>query len=152
MDELSSSPDGVGAATACQYEDSQCLAPERQSRASDVMRKEHHLRASADFQRIRREGHTLLHPLMVISVHPNGLRHSRFGFAVGRRIDKAARRNRIKRRMREAVGARIRQGELATGWDVVLVARRPIRSASYREIDSAINQLLRRARLVSETP
>ena len=114
------------------------------------MRKENRLRANADFERLRREGHTWLHPLLVASALPNGLEHSRFGFAVGRRIGKATERNRIKRRMREAVRLRIKKGEIATGWDVVFIARRPIRDASYHQVDEAIGLLLRRAGLVGE--
>jgi ribonuclease P protein component len=116
------------------------------------MHKKYRLRANADFQRLRSEGRTLLHPLLVLSALPNGLEHARFGFVVGRRIGKAAVRNRIKRRMREAVRIRIREGQLATGWDVVLIARHPIRGASYHQVDEAIGLLLRRADLVSEVP
>jgi ribonuclease P protein component len=111
------------------------------------MHKKHRLRANADFRRLRREGRTLLHPLLVISILPNGLEHSRFGFAVGRRLGKAVVRNWIKRRMREAVRVRIQSGEIAGGWDVVLIARRPIRDASYHQVDETIGLLLRRAGL-----
>jgi ribonuclease P protein component len=114
------------------------------------MRKKLRLRANADFQRIRRQGRTLLHPLLVISTLPNGLEHSRFGFAVGRRIGKAAKRNQIKRRMREAVRVRSQKKEIVAGWDVVLIARGPIGDASYQEIDGAIGHLMRRAGLVRE--
>lgn len=114
------------------------------------MRKKYHIRANADFQQIRRQGRTLLHPLMVISTLPNGLEHSRFGFAVGRRIGKAAKRNQIKRRMREAVRLRIQNREIVAGWDVVLVARGAIRDAPYHEIDRALGQLLCQAHLVRE--
>jgi ribonuclease P protein component len=114
------------------------------------MRKKYRLRANADFQRLRREGRTLLHSLLVISVLPNHLEHSRFGFAVGRQIGKAVERNRIKRRMREAVRLRLQKGEIAEGWDVVFIARRPIRGASYHQVDEAIGLLLRRAGLLSE--
>ena len=114
------------------------------------MRKKNRLRANADFQRLRREGRTWLHPLLVMSALPNDLEHSRFGFAVGRQIGKATERNRIKRRMREAVRLRLQKGEIAAGGDVVFIARRPIRDASFHQVDEAIGLLLRRAGLVSE--
>jgi len=115
------------------------------------MRKKHRLRANADFQRLRRNGRTLLHPLVVISLLPNGLEHSRFGFSIGKRIGKAVQRNRIKRRMREAVRGKLQKGKIAAGWDVVFIARRPIRDASYHQVDEAIGLLLRRAGLQSAT-
>jgi ribonuclease P protein component len=114
------------------------------------MRKKFRLRANADFERLRREGRTLLHPLLVISILPNGLEYSRFGFAVGRRFGKAVARNRVKRRMREVVRVRMQRGEIAAGWDVVLIARHPMREASFNQVDEAIGLLLRRAGLLSE--
>lgn len=114
------------------------------------MRKENRLRANADFQRIRRQGRSLRHPLLVLAFLPNGQEHSRFGFAVGRRIGNSVRRNRLKRQMRESVRLRIKEGTVAAGWDVVLIARHPIRDASYHQVDRAIGLLLRRAKLVSE--
>lgn len=114
------------------------------------MRREHRLRANSDFQRIRREGRTLVHPLLVMSTLPNGLGHTRVGFAVGRRIGKAVDRNRIKRRMRESVRVRIQKNEIGVGWDIVFIARRPLRDASFHQVDEAIGLLLRRADLLSE--
>jgi ribonuclease P protein component len=115
------------------------------------MHKKYRLRANVDFQRIRREGSDWAHPLLVLSALPNNLGHSRFGFVTGRRIGRAVKRNQIKRRMREAVRARLQKGEIVKGWDIVFVARRSIGDASFQQVDQAIGLLLRRAGLVSET-
>ena len=114
------------------------------------MRRKNRLRANADFERLRREGRTWAHPLLVLSVQPNGLDVSRFGFAIGRRIGKAVVRNRVKRRMRESVRKRLKRREISAGWDVVLIARLPIRDASFHQVDEAIGLVLRRARLLNE--
>jgi ribonuclease P protein component len=111
------------------------------------MRKKYRLRAAADFQRVRREGANWAHPLLVLAALPNGLEHGRFGFVVGRRIGKAVERNRIKRRIREGVRVRVQQGEIVAGWDMVFIARQPIRDASFQQVDQAIGLLLRRAGL-----
>jgi ribonuclease P protein component len=116
------------------------------------MRKKYRLRADADFQRVRREGATWAHPLLVLAAVPNGLEHSRFGFVVGRRIGKAVERNRLKRRLREAVRVRVQQGKIAAGWDMVFIARRPIRDASFQQVDQSIGLLLRRAALGASVP
>jgi len=115
------------------------------------MHKKVRLRASASFQAVRRDGRALLHPLLVLSWLPNGLEYSRFGFSVGRRIGKAVKRNQVKRWMRESVRLRIKNAEIAPGWDVVLVARYPLRHAAFAEVDQAIGLLLRRAGLTSVT-
>jgi ribonuclease P protein component len=114
------------------------------------MRRKYRLRSNADFQRLRREGRTLVHPLLVLSVQPNSLEYSRFGFAVGRQIGKAVARNQIKRQMRESVRLRLQDHEIAPGWDVVFVARRPIRNVPFHQVDEAIGLVLRRAGLLSE--
>ena len=114
------------------------------------MGRKNRLRANADFDRLRREGRTWAHPLLVLSVLPNGLEYSRFGFAIGRRVGNAVIRNRIKRRMRESVRIRLTRHEIAVGWDVVLIARRPIRDASFHQVDEAIGLVFRRARMLSE--
>lgn len=73
--------------------------------------------------------------------------YSRFGFAAGKHLGSAVVRNRAKRRMREVV--RLRQACIAPGWDVLLIARKPIADATYQEIERAIAQLLRQAKLES---
>lgn len=114
------------------------------------MRKENRLRASADYQRIRREGRSVRHPLLVLAFLPNEQEHSRFGFTIAKRIGNSVKRNRLKRQMREAVRLRLKEGMVAAGWDVVLIARHPIRGASYQQVDGAIGLLLRRAGLARE--
>ena len=114
------------------------------------MRRKYRLRSNDDFERLRREGRTVVNPLLVMSSLPNGLAYSRFGFSVGRRIGGAVDRNRVKRRLREAVRVRIQKGDLAAGWDVVFIARHPTREASFAQIGQAIDLLLRRAGLKSE--
>ena len=77
---------------------------------------------------------------------PNNLPYSRFGFSVSNRIGNAVVRNRIKRRLRECM--RLRQDAILPGWDLVLVARQPIRDANYHEMDAACARLVRRAQLL----
>ena len=61
-------------------------------------------------------------------------------------MGKAVIRNRAKRLMREA--ARLRQGDIKEGWDLVFIARHPIREADFKQVDQAFEQLLRRAGLL----
>lgn len=65
---------------------------------------------------------------------------TRSGFAVSKRIGKAVVRNRVKRRMREAV--RLHQDLIAPGWDLVWIARRPVALAAYADIEQAVARLL----------
>ena len=102
------------------------------------------------FQEIRRQGRSYTDRMLVLCVLPNGLPYSRHGFSVSRRIGKAVQRNKIRRRLREAL--RLRMKEILPGWDLVWIARTPIQSAAYSEMDAACARLLRRASLLSQLP
>jgi len=84
----------------------------------------------------------------VICYLPNTLPYSRFGFSVSNRIGNAVTRNKIKRRLREAV--RLQQGSIQAGWDIVFIARQPIKFADYHQMDAACARLLWRAHLLQQ--
>lgn len=104
------------------------------------------MKSNRQFQRVRREGRSWAHPLLVLCALPNDLEHSRFGFSVSHWVGKAVVRNRAKRLMREAT--RLRQGDIKEGWDLVFIARNPIREANFKQVDQAVEQLLRQAGLL----
>ncbi len=108
------------------------------------MRRDQRLTRGSDFLRVRRQGHSWAHPLLVVSADRNELGVTRFGFIVSRRIGKAVVRNRVKRQLREAV--RCHLGEVPAGWDVVILAKAPITEARFADIESAVAQSLGRAR------
>lgn len=111
------------------------------------MRRRYRLRRNSDFQRVRQLGQSYASPLMVLAFLRNELDHSRFGFVVSKRLGKAVRRNKIKRRMREAV--RLRLPDIKPGFDLVFIARQATRRASYADIDRAVEQLLERVDLLN---
>ncbi len=47
---------------------------------------------------------------------------------------------------------RLRMNAIQPGWDIVFIAKYPIRSADYHEIDAACARLIRRAHLLREDP
>ena len=112
------------------------------------MKRRYRLRKNADFQRVRRKGQSKSNKIMVLVALPNNLNHSRFGFAVNKRIGKAVKRNKIKRQMREA--ARLCIGEISPGWDFVFIARPAISQATYQDVDAAVKFLIRKMNLFRE--
>jgi ribonuclease P protein component len=72
----------------------------------------------------------------------------RFGFVVSKKQGKAVARNRIKRRLREAV--RLRLSDVKEGpFDLVFVGRSALKEADWTAIQAAIDDLLRRANLLN---
>ena len=78
---------------------------------------------------------------MVLRALRTGRPLSRFGFTVGRALGKAVVRNRVKRRLREAVWSL----PVVPGWDLVLNARRGAEEADYRRLRSVVAELMGRA-------
>ncbi|MFN2152264.1 MAG: ribonuclease P protein component [Anaerolineales bacterium] len=107
------------------------------------MKRKFRLRSSTDFKRVRRLGKSYAHPLIVLIKHPNEVNISRFGVAAGRSIGNAVERNRSKRRIREII--RIQIPKIQTGWDIIFLARQPMKDASFAELQAAVDQLIERA-------
>ena len=72
------------------------------------------------------------------------------GIVAGRGVGTAVHRNRAKRLLREAV--RACAGGLAPGWDLVLIARAPLAETNLASAQAALEQLLRRAKLLVQEP
>jgi ribonuclease P protein component len=112
------------------------------------VKQRYRVRENRRFQEIRRQGRSYANELLVLCVLPNQLSYSRFGFSVSSRIGHAVKRNQVKRRLREVM--RLRMDCIKPGWDLILIARNPIRSADYHDMEAACARLLRRAHLLIE--
>jgi len=106
------------------------------------------LRRNQDFARVRAGGRSWASRLLVLGALASDLEHVRVGVTASRRVGGAVVRARARRLMREAARPWLR--EIAGGWDLVFIARAPLGSASFQDVDRAVVQLLRRAGLVAE--
>jgi ribonuclease P protein component len=106
------------------------------------------LKQSTEFMRVRRFGKSYAHPLVVLIVLPVLDKRIRIGVIAGRSVGNAVQRNRAKRMLREAV--RTPLPKIKPGWNIILIARKPIQNAVLTEIKIALHQLLQKANLISD--
>jgi ribonuclease P protein component len=103
------------------------------------------LTRSEDFKRVRRDGKSYAHPLVVLIVQSSPQPRLRVGVAAGKSVGTAVVRNRAKRLLREAM--RILLPRLTSNLDLILIARPALASASLAEVQSALLQLFLRAQV-----
>ena len=109
------------------------------------LKRRYRLAEAERFRRLRREGKSYSHRMLLLCVLHNNLNYSRCGITVSRRIGGAVVRNRVRRRIAEAV--RLVWDSIEPGWDMVWVARTPIVRAGFVEVQAGTIQLLQRAGL-----
>ncbi len=108
------------------------------------MQRRSRLTGAKRFSQIHKDGSSAANRLLVIRVLANGMDQTRFGFVVSKRIGNAVVRNKVKRRLREAVRSR----PVTPGWDAIFIARKGSEKASYQKLLLAADNLLRRRQLV----
>ncbi|GAB4542225.1 MAG: ribonuclease P protein component [Anaerolineales bacterium] len=113
------------------------------------MQKRFRLTRSEDFKRVRRNGKSYAHPLLVLAALQNSsLKNLRVGVAAGKLTGNAVQRNRAKRLLREAIRPLL--PALQTDWDVTLIARPALVRASLEDARAALERLLRRAKILPD--
>ena len=108
------------------------------------MKREQRLRSPAEFRHVRAVApRGWPHPLLVMYAAPNELARTRVGITVSGRVGNAVVRNRVRRRLREALSSRF--DRLPLNSDVVVSARPASARASWAELNTAIDSVLARA-------
>jgi len=107
------------------------------------MDRRYRLTRPNDFKRVRRDGRSYAHPLVILVAAENDQAATRWGVTTSRSLRRATDRNRAKRRLRHALQPHL--DEAAPGWDFVFIARPAILSAPWEQLQHAVDQLLERA-------
>lgn len=100
--------------------------------------KSRRLRHRADFAAVFETKVREARGPLVVYARPNDLGHARLGLSTSRKVGTAARRNRIRRLLREAF--RHLQHDLPAGYDLLIVVRphEPLTLAEYQKLLSAL--------------
>jgi len=91
----------------------------------------------SEFLAVQASSHRVAVPGIVFCVLPNGMGHVRIGFTVSRKFGKAVERNRIRRRLREAVRRFMPQLQ-NLALDIVVLPRQGIDSMSFGKLLDAV--------------
>ena len=109
------------------------------------MKREQRLRTAAEFRRVRDVSpRGWSHPLLVLHMALGEAGHTRVGITVSGRVGNAVVRNKVRRRLREALRARFDQ--LPIGYDLVITARPASAAASWAQLRGALDSVLERAK------
>lgn len=111
-----------------------------------ALRRQERLRRRKDFDAVFRRGRSWNNELLVLRTLANDLDHNRYGYITSRRVGRAVVRNRLRRRIGEAV----RVQPVKRGWDVVFSAKLAAATADFHEINRAVIDLLAKANLLED--
>ncbi len=108
------------------------------------MHKHLRLTKKRDFRSVYKSGDVFKNKYLVIRrLKKENSGKSRIGYSVGKRLGTAVERNRIKRLLKEAY--RQKEKEVKQGYDLVIIARRPIKGKSFLETQDALLNILHKA-------
>ena len=93
-----------------------------------------------DFAALQGGGTTKSHPLLTARFRRTDLETTRFGLSTGRALGGAVVRNRVRRRLREAL--RVMAPSFQPGWDVLIIARPAIVEADQDTLIGALRRTL----------
>jgi ribonuclease P protein component len=93
-----------------------------------------------DFAAFQGDGTTRSHPLLTARFRRTDLETTRFGLSTGRALGGAVVRNRVRRRLREAL--RVMAPSFQPGWDVLIIARPSIVTADHAAMVGALRRTL----------
>ncbi len=106
-----------------------------------MLQKANRLRHPAAFQAVYNHKKSLANRHLVCYLLPRSDGGAtRFGFSISKKVGKAHTRNQLKRRLNEIT--RLHLADIRSGYDVIIIVRRPAVALSYAELQKAYLTLL----------
>ena len=112
-----------------------------------MLQQKNRIRKKKEIEEIFKKGKGFKQDFLILKTNKNNLDTCRFAFIVSKKISKkAVIRNKIKRRLREAVRLKIK--ELKPGFDNLFIALHEIETKDFKEIQEAIEKLFKKSDLL----
>ena len=105
------------------------------------------LKKKKDFQAVYSRGKSYANRFLVLYVFRSHGLQRKVGFAAGKKLGNAVRRNRVKRLLRESY--RLHQDEIEEGFSLLLVGRKAALSVKCQELERAFLALSRKAGILA---
>ena len=106
------------------------------------------LKKNHEFRRLYNKGKSAASQCAAVYCRKNGSPDNRLGITVSAKLGGAVQRNRIRRRLKEIY--RINEDKLASGYDIVIVARSYSRFADFYTIEASILSLFNKLGMMTK--
>ena len=107
------------------------------------------LKKNKDFQRVYRQGRSRANRTFVMYILENNMEENRVGISVNKKVGNSIIRHRVTRVIREVM--RLHWGDVAGGYDIVVVARKPAIDSGYDKYERALLHLLKLHHIYRDT-
>ena len=99
------------------------------------------LKKNSDYSKIYKEGRSKANRYLVVYVKENGSTKNRLGVSISKKVGNSVYRHYFKRCVKESY--RLHEEMFNSGLDIVVLARGSAKGIKYRDIESAMMQLMR---------
>ncbi|WNQ11504.1 ribonuclease P protein component [Paenibacillus aurantius] len=112
------------------------------------MHKENRLAKKEDFQKVYRYGKSMANRQFVLyyMARPQ-IEAFRLGVSVSKKLGNAVVRNRLRRMMKEII--RLNKDRIPSGFDFILIARKPAADIDYSEMEKNVLHVLKKATMLT---
>lgn len=117
-------------------------------RSNNVRKTTYRIKSSLEIQNIRQSGQSFSNDKIALILRPNELKMTRVAVLASKSVGGAVQRNRCKRLLRSRLVQNWQQ--IKPGYDLLVIARKPLLEASPNEIDTSMQSLLTKANLIEE--
>ena len=112
-----------------------------------MLPKVNRLKKNKEFERVFKKGQSFREAFLILKVVVSSFKNSRFGFIVSKKVSKkSSLRNKIKRRLRGLVRARLKK--ITRNTDNLLIAAPGLETKDFQEMEKTVDKLFKKAKIV----
>ena len=112
------------------------------------MEKEYRLRSNDDFIKVYKKGKKYWNRNLILYVRKNGLKYSRVGFSITKKVGNSVVRNKIRRRMKEIY--RLNFDNIKVGYDIIFIPKKNTVDINYKDLEKAMLHIFKKGDLLKD--